>query len=143
MSNESQNRPGAGKSECEPPVSELSVLDPTAEADRFDDTVAGIMDAARPELARRERREDPLVSVAAWWPAVLRAASIVAVVSTGVLLGVDGGTGSDPAGGGAAASPDQLAAALGVPDALSRWVGRDELPEPGALILTVEADDDR
>lgn len=137
MTEERKDRSEPGRPPHEPPIPELSALDPTAEADRFDDIVARITEDAGRELTRRRRTVDPLVSVAAWWRPGLRAAAAVILVSAGLLVALDGRSRDGGTAEEIAASQEEFASALGVPDALSGWVGRAEMPDPGDLVLTM------
>ena len=118
---------------------DLAALDPTADPDRFDVIVGRIMEAARPELARRRETADPLVSVSIWWRPAVRAAAAVVLVSAGLLVGFDHRAEGTAEPRGERTIRAELAAALGVPDALSGWMDRAEVPDPGELVLRLES----
>ena len=55
---------------------DLSNLDPTADPERFDRSVRGIMDAARFELSRRRKQLGALVELGRWQRPMAAAAAI-------------------------------------------------------------------
>ena len=120
-------------------VPDLAALDPTADPERFDAVVGRIMEAARPELARRRQTADPLISVSIWWRPAVRAAAAVVLVSAGLLVGFDHRSTRTGEPRGERTMRAELAAALGVPDPLSGWMDRGEVPDPGELVLTLES----
>lgn len=138
-----ENIPGRFDSRQPPPESEipeLAPLDPTADPDRFDVVVGRIMETAEPELARRRETADPLVSVSSWWRPVVRMAATIVLVSTGLLLGFDHRTAEIAQPRAERTIQTELATALGVPDALSDWMDRGGMPDPGELVLTLHGE---
>ena len=138
MNEHTPGRPDARQPPSEGGVPDLAALDPTADPDRFDGIVSRIMEAARPELARRRELAAPLVYVSAWWRPALRAAAVIILVSAGLLVGFEHRAAGTAEVRGERTLRAELAAALGVPDALSGWVGGGEVPDPGELVLTLE-----
>lgn len=138
MNENTTDRPDSRQPPSEREAPELAALDPTADPDRFDVLVGRIMEAARPELARRRQAADPLVYASAWWRPALRAAAVIVFVSVGLLVGFDHRSGESAEPRGERTLQAELAAALGVPDALAGWTGGGEVPDPGELVLTLE-----
>lgn len=121
-------------------IPELAALDPTADPDRFDPVVGRIMEAVEPELARRREAADPLVSVSSWWRPVVPVAATIVLVSAGLLLSFDHRSGERGDPGEERTIQTELATALGVPDAISGWIDDGELPDPGEVVLTLDAE---
>jgi negative regulator of sigma E activity len=110
---------------------DFSGLDPTADAERFDDIVDSIGEAAAPALAARRARAGVFGQVSGWWRPLLAAAAIAGIVSAATLAGVQ-----TPA----VESEEELglAEAIGVPQQIAQWVRSDEVPEPAELLLALE-----
>lgn len=140
MSEEIPGRPESRQPLPQEEAPDLAALDPAADADRFDAVVSRIMEAAQPELARRRETADPLVSVSMWWRPAVRAAAAVVLVSAGLLAGFDHRSAARAEPRGERTIQAELAAALGVPDALSGWMGRGEVPAPDELVITLESE---
>lgn len=140
MNEKTFGRSGSREPPPESEVPELSVLDPTADPDRFEAAVGRIMEAVEPELARRREAADPLVYVSSWWRPVVRLAATIALVSAGLLAGFDHRSDETAEPGGERTIRTELATALSVPDALSGWMEGGEWPDPGQLVLTLDGD---
>ncbi len=120
---------------------DLTALDPTADAVRFERVVASLCERASPVLARRAASRASGVpggrtmtwSLRDWQRIAWPAAAAIALASLAVLR-----VGSPAIG--ATLDPDQeLAAAVGVPAALAEWLGEDAVgTEWTRLLVTLE-----
>ncbi len=110
---------------------DFSGLDPTADGGYFDRLVDRIGAAAAPELARRRLRQSVWWQVTVWRKPVF-AFSIATLL---VMIGLTQFTGlfrdSD-------ANADELAIALGVPDAMTGWVITDTIPTTAQVLFPGE-----
>ncbi len=118
------------------PGLDLSPLDPTRDRHGFDHAVSRIVAEARVELARRRGTDAraPWVGAtpALWGRVAWPVAAAVALASVAVLrIG-------EPAMG---ATPDEeLARAVGVPEALAPWVGSETAPPISEILVGWEED---
>jgi len=112
---------------------DLSSLDPTGGEGHFDSAVASIMDDARFELARRSvaTRRMPRLWGRVVWPA----AAAIALVSLGMLR--TGGTAL------AATVDEEMALAVGVPEALAPWVEGTDSPALSEILVGWSEEDGR
>ncbi|MGH7505809.1 MAG: hypothetical protein ACRELX_09165 [Longimicrobiales bacterium] len=108
---------------------DLSPLDPSADASRWEWLVASIVERASPELSRRAARNSLLGSLADWaWPA-LSAAAVLAVVS-GAALALT----RQPA----EAQPTVFVAeALEVSEPVRLWLDEGRAPTRSDLVLVL------
>lgn len=127
---------GPGREEAEvkdvAPV-DLTAIDPTADSDRFDMVVETVMDGARFELARRRRVALGVGSILRQWGRVAwPAAAAVALASLAVLR-------TDAPVMGATLEPltieEEMALAVGIPEALASWVEQENAPPLGEILI--------
>ena len=109
---------------------DLSPLDPTRDRERFERAIQSIQAAAAPELLARRDRGSALTQLVQLRRPMLAAASVAAVISTGVLLRVQ-----TPETTG---STDVVAEALGVPSVLAMGVQQDRVPTLSELFTAFE-----
>ncbi len=109
---------------------DLSPLDPTRDRDRFERAIQSIQAAAAPELLARRERGSVLEQLVQLRRPMLAAASVVAIISAGVLLRVNGQE--------AMGSTDVVAGALGVPNVLAMGVEQDRVPTLSELFAAFE-----
>jgi len=108
---------------------DLSPLDPETEPDRWERLVAGIVDAASPELTRRAARASLLGSLAELrWPA-LSAAAVLALISGAALAFTRQQTEVEP--------PVFLVEALQVSEPVRGWIDEGRAPSTSDLILVL------
>jgi hypothetical protein len=110
---------------------DFSALDPTAEAERFEEIVGRIGASAAPALAARRAQASVFGQVAGWWRPLLAAASIAGIVSAATLALVQGSALESEAEIG-------VAEAIGVPEQIAQWVRSDESPDPSELLIALE-----
>lgn len=110
---------------------DFSGLDPTADNAHFDHLVDQIGAAAAPELARRRLRQSVWWQVTAWRKPVFA----FGIATLLVMIGLTQFTGlfqdTD-------ANADELAVALGVPDAMTDWVVTDTIPTTSQVLFPGE-----
>ena len=138
---------------------DLTPLDPTADAPRFDRVVGAIVAGAAPELARRRAaaglslaRAGVLGQLGRWHRPMLAAAALVMIVSLATVARVEPADPDADALAAQAAEQSELAAAdsaaadstgarlaeaIGVPGTLAAWVGEERIPAPEELIGTL------
>ena len=104
---------------------DFSALDPTQDRDQFDGLVNSIMDRASDGLARRRVSSGPLNVLVQWKRPMLAAAAVIAVVSVGVLLRVEGSESVEESTG--------IAEAIGVPSLLAQGVRNNDMPTTAEL----------
>ncbi len=109
---------------------DFSALDPTADAERFEEIVGRISAAAAPALAARRVPAGVFGQVAGWWRPLLAAAVLAGIVSAATLARVQ-----VPA---RASEEIGVAEAIGVPQQIARWVRSDEEPDPTELLIALE-----
>jgi hypothetical protein len=109
---------------------DLSSLDPTRDRVRFESVIQSIQAAAAPELSARRNRGGVLAQLVQLRRPMLAAASVVAIVSAGVLLKLE-----IPE---TAASTDGVAEALGVPSVLALGVHQERVPTLSELFAAFE-----
>lgn len=107
---------------------DLSSLDPTRDTARFERAVASINERARDGLAARRGQADAIAMLARWKRPMLAAAALVALISGTILFSVR----VPPPD--FAAQTDGIAEAMGIPEALARWIDADRLPTTADLI---------
>jgi hypothetical protein len=112
---------------------DLSSLDPTQDAERFDAIVRSISAAAAGELAARRARTSVVGQVASWWRPLLAAAAIVGIVSIGALARLQASSGVSETEAG-------LAEAIGMPQQIAEWVLTEDVPTPTELLVVLEGD---
>ena len=118
---------------------DLSSLDPTTGLDRttgsehFDSAVASIMEDARFELARRAATARRMTRL--WGRIVWPAAAAIALVSLGMLR-----TGETAI---AATVDEEMALAVGVPEALAPWVEGTDAPALAEILVGWNEEDGR
>lgn len=112
---------------------ELTALDPTARADRFDAVVASVLDEAGFELARRRRAAIGVGATLLQWGRVAwPAAAAVALASLAVLRTDAPVMGATP---DAITIEEEMALAVGVPEALAPWVSETDAPGLGEILI--------
>jgi hypothetical protein len=112
---------------------DLAPLDPTRDAVRFERTIAGIMERAAPELARRAA-PGVLGLVGNWaWP-TLAAAGLAALLS-GAALALANNRAQ------AAENIDGVVHFLGIADPVAAWLDADRAPTTEDVIQLVEGAD--
>jgi hypothetical protein len=111
---------------------DLTPLDPTLDAGRWERRIAAITALAAPELARRAAAGSlPLVLVG-WFRPALAAAAILALCAGGSLaLFRQGDAGSS--------EPAVAAEALQLPAPVALWLGDDQPPSVADLAMAVRA----
>jgi len=112
---------------------DFSPLDPTEDAERFEDIVASISDAAAPMLAARRARASVVGQLGLWWKPLLAAAAITGIVSVGALLHYQASTRTI-----AELEEVGIAEAIGVPSRIADWVWSDEVPTTAELLWVLE-----
>jgi len=112
---------------------DFSPLDPTEDAERFEDIVASISQAAAPALAARGARASVVGQLGLWWRPLLAAAAITGIVSVGALLHYQASTTRI-----AELEEVGIAEAIGVPSQIADWVWSDEAPTTAELLFTLE-----
>jgi hypothetical protein len=121
------------------PAVDLSPIDPTASGAGFDEAVAGIVEGARFELSRRRVRPGLFNTMpSAWGRVAWPAAAAVALASLAVLRT------SEPAMGAAIQDvtiEEEMALAVGVPEALAVWVGEDDAPVLSEILIGWEQEE--
>ena len=111
---------------------DLSALDPVADGEQFDAIVAEIVDRARAELSRRGRRTAGVGSTLRHWGRVAwPAAAAVALASLAVLRT------EAPAMAATVevTIAEEMALAVGVPEALAPWVDEVDAPALGEILV--------
>ncbi|MFV1986841.1 MAG: hypothetical protein ACC682_06150 [Gemmatimonadota bacterium] len=117
---------------------DLSPLDPTARGAGFDRAVASIVEGAGFELARRRGPGLFDAVPSAWGRVAWPAAAAVALASLAVLRA------GEPAFAAAAADvtiEEEMARAVGVPEALAVWVGEDGAPVLSEILIGWEPEE--
>lgn len=110
---------------------DLTPLDPTLDAERWERRIAAITALAAPELARRAAAGSlPLVLVG-WFRPALAAAAVLALCAGGSLALLRGGAGSS--------EPAVAAEALHLPAPVALWLGDDQPPSVAELAMAVRA----
>lgn len=109
---------------------DLSPLDVTGDQLAYERLVRRVMDAARPELARRARATTPLALLSGWARPTLAAAAIIAALALGAILATDRTA--------APAEPGSMADALGVPAPAAEWLAEGRQPTEADLVLAME-----
>ncbi len=107
---------------------DLGPLDPTADAARFDATVAAVMRDAALELRRRRLGWTAMGQLDRWRRPMLAAAAVMVLVSGAVLWQTRPRSLQTETG---------VAEALGVPTQLATWVRDDALPSPEQLLFAL------
>ncbi len=111
----------------DPQAIDLSPLDPTRDAEHFEQVVSAITARAADELARRARAT-PIIELARWRRPMLAAAAVLAIISLTVMSRLElPDTNAEATTG--------VAEALGVPSELAQWMWTDELPTTADLFL--------
>jgi hypothetical protein len=122
-----------GVEEPEVAAVELTALDPTAHADRFDAVVANVLDEAGFELARRRRAAIGVgATLLRWGRVAWPAAAAVALASLAVLRTDAPVMGATPT---AITIEEEMALAVGVPEALAPWVSETGAPGLGEILI--------
>lgn len=116
---------------------DLAALSAARDPGEKEALVARIVDAAAPELARRQARRRapvaPLAILSGWARPILAAAAVVAALSTGALRWAPGpGEVSD---GG---ETELLPEVLGLPTTVATWLDEDRAPTTRELVLAIE-----
>ena len=121
------------------PAIDLSPLDPTIRGTGFDEAVTAIVEDARFELARRRPRSGLFNTMpSAWGRVAWPAAAAVALASLAVLRT------SEPAMGAALENvtiEEEMALAVGVPEALAVWVGEEGAPVLSEILIGWEQEE--
>ncbi len=107
---------------------DLSELDPTADAERFERIVGVIAERAAPELRRRQESYEGFGGVMRWSRPVLAAAAVIILVSVTALARKDSGL--------ANAAEYGIAEAVGIPTALAELASL-EAPSPEDLLAAL------
>lgn len=107
---------------------DFSSLDPTRDLDRFDRLVGSIMEQSGDELAHRRATSNPLMQLVNWKRPMLAAAAVIAMVSVGVLFGVEGSSGVEYA-----EESTGIAEAIGVPTLLAQGIRNNDMPTTAEL----------
>lgn len=113
---------------------DLSPLDPTADAERWEALVQAITAAAAPELARRAATRSVIAIIGHWLRPAL-AAGIVLAIGAGATLGLlerEADAGSSPTAG--------LEEALELAAPVSLWLSEERTPTTSDLLLALEGD---
>jgi acyl-CoA reductase-like NAD-dependent aldehyde dehydrogenase len=105
----------------------LTPLDPTADAARFDALVRGITARAEPILEARRARLTSVGQISAWRRPVLLLAAAIALVA-GVTLLQPRQTSTR--------SETTLADAIGMPSSVASWIRTGTTPSPADLLIT-------
>lgn len=115
----------------------LAALDPAADSERWERTIASIRERAQPELQRRRlAARNPLFLLASWARPMLSAAAVLAAVSVALLSIED-----EPAPQPLVLQPEAgVAAALQIPDPMSAWLDEERAPTIDDLLLALEGD---
>lgn len=112
---------------------DLSAIDPTTRADRFDAVVADVLDGSRFELARRRKAAIGVGATLLQWGRVAwPAAAAVALASLAVLRTEAPALGATP---DAMTIEEEMALAVGVPEALAPWVSETDAPGLGEILI--------
>lgn len=112
---------------------DLTPLDPMMDEQRWERMVDGILQRARPELARRAARAGLLGVLGDWmWPA-MSAAALAAVISGAVLAQVGSRVESGAVAGG-------VVSALDLADPVSVWLDEERGPQVSDLIVALEGE---
>ncbi len=109
---------------------DLTPVDPTHDASRFDDLVRSSMDRAAGELAARRARVDTLAQLAKWRRPMLAAAVVIAVIASTLMLLLRREV--------PVATTAGIAEAVGVPDQLADWLRSGEMPGAADLLFVFE-----
>lgn len=109
---------------------DLSLLDPQRDQLGYERLVRRIMDAARPELARRATSSTALAAVAGWARPALAAATIVAATAAGAMATM--------ARRAAEPAEASVVEALGVPAPAADWLNEGRSPTRADLVLAME-----
>ncbi len=115
---------------------DLSALDRTADAARFDRIVAQITDEASAELAARRARSNVIGQITRWTKPTLAAAASLAVISVATLTQIETTTART-------ADEPTLAEAIGVPAQVAEWLGNDESPTADQLLVALGGGEER
>lgn len=99
---------------------DLSPLDPTSDAERFDRIVGAIMDRAADDLRARCARYNPVVRLVEWRRPMLAAAAVLLLLCGGILVRVRAPQPSSEVSG--------IAEAIGVPTLLAEGLRSDQMP---------------
>jgi len=122
----------------EVPAVDLAPVDPTGEANAFDQRVRNVMEDARFELARRRQQIGLFGTMPARWNRVAwPAAAAVALASLAVLRT------SAPALAAVdeVTVEEEMALAFGVPEALAVWVAEPESPQLTEILVGWEQEE--
>jgi hypothetical protein len=115
---------------------DLSPLDPSRNAARWERLIGRIMENARPELARRATDAGVLSLLGNWaWP-TLAAAGLAALLS-GAALALT----RHPARG--AENTDGIVHFLGIAEPVAIWLDTERAPTSEDVMLLVEGEDER
>ncbi len=107
---------------------DFSALDPMRDQDRFDILVGSILEHASDELAQRRASGGPLNQLVQWKRPMLAAAAVIAMVSAGILLRVEGAGSADYA-----KDSTGIAEAIGVPSLLAQGIRNNDMPTTAEL----------
>ncbi|UCC74690.1 MAG: hypothetical protein JSV86_09110 [Gemmatimonadota bacterium] len=110
---------------------DLSALDPTTDAERFEEVVGRINAAVAPAMAARRAGATVFGQVAGLWRPLLAAAAIAGVISAATLALVQSPAPENEAEIG-------LAEVIGVPQQIAQWLRSDESPDPSELLIALE-----
>lgn len=115
----------------------LAALDPAADSERWERTIASIRERAQPELQRRRLvARSPLFLLASWARPMLSAAALLAAISFAVLR-IDDAPPAQPV----VLQPASLVTdALQVPPPLSTWLMEERSPTIDDLLLALDGD---
>lgn len=105
-------------------------VDPTADPARFDHLVRTITESAAGELERRRARATVVGQISSWRRPLLTAAAVTAIMSGAVLWQTRERQMGEIVDSG-------VAAAIGVPTQLSRWVQDEGTPTPAQLLIAL------
>jgi hypothetical protein len=112
----------------------LSVLDPAADAERWERVINKITDHAMPELARRAAARSPLLLLAGWARPMLSAAAVLAAISIAAL------TTASRIPQPVAQQAGGMVEALQVPAPLATWLTEERGPTIDDLIVALDGD---
>lgn len=114
----------------------LAALDPAADAERWEHTIASIREHALPELARRRSAaRSPLLLLAGWARPMLSATAVLAAVSI-TLLSLD----DRPEETVVLQQAPGMIEALQVPAPLATWLTEERAPTVDDLLLALDGE---
>jgi hypothetical protein len=112
---------------------DLTPLDPSRDAMRWEQLVARITERAQPELARRSSHTGVLSLLGNWaWP-TLAAAGVAAILSGAALALARTNVQADD-------NSEGIVHALGLPETVTSWLDAERPPTTSDLILVLEGE---